>query len=398
MHFRFSTHDFSLSDGKKANSRRLRYRFLKLYKELTPMLRHDPTLRDFVSDRGESYNLLTTRSPYVPKYNRWGGGYRAGCWIGFAEREYTDPRTGVQFQFGIKKNRVFCYGIWIEGTSEARRSSKKLSEILAKDPAKVAERLRGLGADYKLEAWTSDDTEVISCHVNSLGAKKIEGLISELQRRGLYIHLGKSMTRKQLCAIKNVSLDIIGVVHHLMPTYLWWSDLSPMPPRTLTMEETLKLLRSGKQKAITEAFDDSTGEREIIVSQRIGQDAVRKNALERYGAQCALCDISEPELLRAGHIIRWADDPKNRGNTKNVICLCVAHDQFFEKGLISLRDDYTTIYKSKLLSLCAKSKMLAAVKSNTATGLRPPSSGAPDPKFLKKHRRRFNYTEEEMNN
>ncbi|NJN96960.1 MAG: hypothetical protein HC875_24125 [Anaerolineales bacterium] len=82
---------------------------------------------------------------------------------------------------------------------------------------------------------------------------------------------------------------------------------------------------------------------ETQTTRRQGQDIVRELTLENYGYQCALCDVSDEQLLVVSHISRWADDHEARGNLSNVICLCKFHDSLFEDGYLSLSDDYKVL-------------------------------------------------------
>lgn len=49
-----------------------------------------------------------------------------------------------------------------------------------------------------------------------------------------------------------------------------------------------------------------TTEAERLVVQRIGQGIFRESLLEYWQGRCPLTGIEEPELLRASHIVLWA--------------------------------------------------------------------------------------------
>jgi len=82
----------------------------------------------------------------------------------------------------------------------------------------------------------------------------------------------------------------------------------------------------------------NTGERLRELLTRVGQrefsDAVREN----YEERCCFpgCDVAERTFLRGSHIARWADEPERRGEVSNGLCLCLMHDQAFERGLFTL--------------------------------------------------------------
>lgn len=85
--------------------------------------------------------------------------------------------------------------------------------------------------------------------------------------------------------------------------------------------------------------------REVIreTKARIGQGFFRKMILSQYQNQCCITGLNVPEVLRASHITSWADDPENRLNPCNGLCLSATYDAAFDKHLISFDDDYRMI-------------------------------------------------------
>src|SRR5262249_10565237 len=58
-----------------------------------------------------------------------------------------------------------------------------------------------------------------------------------------------------------------------------------------------------------------TTEAERLVIQRVGQDIFRDALMQYWGSCCPLTGITEPALLRASHIVAWADcDDEQRLN------------------------------------------------------------------------------------
>ena len=58
--------------------------------------------------------------------------------------------------------------------------------------------------------------------------------------------------------------------------------------------------------------------------------------------------LSDSRLLIASHIVPWSIDKANRLNPSNGLCLSAIHDRAFDKGLISLADDFTIIVSEDL--------------------------------------------------
>src|SRR5215210_951153 len=81
-----------------------------------------------------------------------------------------------------------------------------------------------------------------------------------------------------------------------------------------------------------------TGEQLRTVLTRVGQREFSNLVQENYGTKCCFpdCDVRERTFLRGSHIARWADAPELRGDVANGLCLCLMHDQAFERGLFTV--------------------------------------------------------------
>lgn len=139
--------------------------------------------------------------------------------------------------------------------------------------------------------------------------------------------------------------------------------------------EVLARLKHVVEKGITEK----------IVAQRvrIGQSELRATLLKAYEGCCALCEIRIPDLLRAAHIVRWADAEDTRLNPSNALLLCITHDGLFEFGLIALSDDYQVLLSPKL-DLAGSPSLTSMV---TGLRFRKPRHDPPRERFLSEHRR-----------
>jgi DNA (cytosine-5)-methyltransferase 1 len=87
--------------------------------------------------------------------------------------------------------------------------------------------------------------------------------------------------------------------------------------------------------------EDFTGEtRQILTMQRIKQHFFRRTVLSSYRGRCCMSGLSESRLLIASHIVPWSKDKMNRLNPSNGLCLSALHDRAFDKGFITLTDDF----------------------------------------------------------
>lgn len=90
-------------------------------------------------------------------------------------------------------------------------------------------------------------------------------------------------------------------------------------------------------------------EAERLVVQRIGQDIFREALMDYWGGRCPLTGIAEPALLRASHIVPWADcEDEQRLDVYNGLLLSALWDAAFDKGLVSFGDDGTVLVSPSL--------------------------------------------------
>ena len=95
--------------------------------------------------------------------------------------------------------------------------------------------------------------------------------------------------------------------------------------------------------------EDFTGEtRKVVTEQRIKQSFFRRAVLSSYRGRCCMSGLTETRLLIASHIVPWSKDKANRLNPSNGLCLSAIHDRAFDKGLITLTDDFKVVVSAEL--------------------------------------------------
>lgn len=106
----------------------------------------------------------------------------------------------------------------------------------------------------------------------------------------------------------------------------------------------------------TEHLGDTEAERTQKV--RIGQDRFRDALMNFWNGICPLTGISNPALLRASHIIGWADcqSDQERLDVFNGFLLSSLWDAAFDCGLITF-DDQGRVIASPLLDDAAKKEL-----------------------------------------
>jgi hypothetical protein len=92
-------------------------------------------------------------------------------------------------------------------------------------------------------------------------------------------------------------------------------------------------------------------EAERLVVLRIGQDIFRGALIDYWDGSCPITGITDPALLRASHIVPWAEcEDAQRLDVHNGLLLSALWDAAFDTGLVSFADDGTALVRPDLSS------------------------------------------------
>ena len=105
-----------------------------------------------------------------------------------------------------------------------------------------------------------------------------------------------------------------------------------------------------------------------------------------YQYRCAISGITSKELLIASHIVPWAVDWDNRKNPFNGICLSSLLDAAFDKGYITIDQQYKVVISNKAKEDKA---LFNYLKQYEGKKLEVPKQYLPKQDFLEWHRNRF---------
>jgi len=83
---------------------------------------------------------------------------------------------------------------------------------------------------------------------------------------------------------------------------------------------------------------------------RVGQYFFRSSVLAAYRNECCITGIKLPNLLIASHIKPWKDSncKTERTNPCNGLCLNALHDKAFDKGFITIDENYRIVFSSAM--------------------------------------------------
>ena len=132
--------------------------------------------------------------------------------------------------------------------------------------------------------------------------------------------------------------------------------------------------------------ENFTGEtRQVLTAQRIKQHFFRRAVLSSYRGRCCMSGISDSRLLIASHIVPWSQDKDNRLNPSNGLCLSALHDRAFDKGLMTLTDEFTILI-SEDLKRCDEAFVKEVLMPLDGRPIEPPERFAPKAEFVAWHR------------
>jgi len=118
--------------------------------------------------------------------------------------------------------------------------------------------------------------------------------------------------------------------------------------RAYALASTLPTLPLHEFEAAVAGLGDTEAER--LTRVRIGQDHFRRALLGYWDARCPLTGIDEPALLRASHIVPWAEcaSDAERLDVHNGLLLAAHWDAAFDSGLVTFRDDGVALFAPTL--------------------------------------------------
>ncbi|MFA9499748.1 HNH endonuclease [Mannheimia sp. E30BD] len=154
-------------------------------------------------------------------------------------------------------------------------------------------------------------------------------------------------------------------------------------------EHIIAKLRKNSQK-IPDSLDEQVysfpeGKEKISqVAVRANQHFFRSSVLAAYNQKCCITGIEMPELLVASHIKPWKDDLDNRLNPRNGLCLNTLHDKAFDRGLITLDEQFRVVLSPLLLNTAETVKFFLPYENQEIT---LPERLSPDLELLDFHRR-----------
>lgn len=127
-------------------------------------------------------------------------------------------------------------------------------------------------------------------------------------------------------------------------------------------------------------------DKEVPTKVRLGQSYFRKMVLANYANKCCVSGLNIPQLLRASHIVSWAENVKHRMDPENGLCLSATYDAAFDKHLISFDDDYRMIVSKEIKDYYTNEVANEYFGKYEGKSIILPERFMPNKKLLEKHR------------
>jgi putative restriction endonuclease len=148
--------------------------------------------------------------------------------------------------------------------------------------------------------------------------------------------------------------------------------VQPLPPT----REIERLPPSGPTEVTREA------------KMRRGQSFFRGAVMAAHDWKCCVTGITALELLRASHIIPWAENPELRLDPRNGLCLNALHDAAFDRGLITFSSNFELCLSARLKDEVPGTVFKEMFKSRCGAPIAMPERFTPTFEMMEFHRNR----------
>lgn len=133
-------------------------------------------------------------------------------------------------------------------------------------------------------------------------------------------------------------------------------------------------------------LDKEGSDKVVTTTTRLGQSYFRKMVLANYDNKCCITGLNIIQILRASHIVAWAENKVHRMDPENGLCLSATYDAAFDKHLISFDDDYKMIVSRNVKDYYTNDVVKQYFDKFEGKQITLPNLYLPNKKLLEKHR------------
>ncbi len=128
-------------------------------------------------------------------------------------------------------------------------------------------------------------------------------------------------------------------------------------------------------------------DKKSLIKTRVNQQFFRKTVLSANNNSCCITGIQIPELLVASHIIPWKDKNETRLDPRNGLCLNSFHDKAFDRGFISISNNFEIIVSESITQKYSQTTTLDWFKLFDKKRMIMPDKFVPLQEYLEYHRK-----------
>ena len=244
--------------------------------------------------------------------------------------------------------------------------------------------------------WTREETLVALNLYRSMPFGQIHDNDKRVERLAKLLNRKPASVCMKMCNLasydpQHVRRGVKGLSRPCKTEQLVWNQFKKSPDDILYESERLLAELEGVKLESKFALEPELlamtegREKERIVRTRVNQGLFRRVVLSAYGDACCITGIAEPALLVASHIVPWRENPKERLNPQNGLCLNALHDRAFDRGLISIDSGRVVRVSRRILKPAFRSEKIRFIVESDGAKIRLPSRFPPRPQFLKYH-------------
>lgn len=183
--------------------------------------------------------------------------------------------------------------------------------------------------------------------------------------------------------------NITGLTHGAKLEKIIWDEF--INNREQLIVEANKILSKFSNESYEEKFlleferKYANTEKDRLIKTRLNQEFFRLAALAAYNDKCAITGMKLKNFLVASHIVPWSKDKENRLNPHNGICLNSIHDKAFDKGYLTINNDYKVVISKRIKEEYSNDFICNVFKTYEGKKIFKPEKFCPLKKFLEYH-------------
>ena len=255
---------------------------------------------------------------------------------------------------------------------------------------------RNAAAPRRGRIWTREETLVAFNLYTQMPYGKIHDYEPRISRLAALLKRPPASVAMKMCNLasydpKHAKRGVKGLSRPCKTERLVWDEFEASPSEILYESAQLLAQLKGvelKPESLLEPEIDTMREgreKEMIVKARVNQGLFRRIVLSSYGDSCCITGIAVPPLLVASHIVPWRENPKERLNPRNGLCLNALHDRAFDRGLISVDPHHVIRVSRQILEAAPHSEKIGFIAKSNGAKIHMPEKFAPRPEFLEYH-------------